>query len=176
MTRLAGLLLVLGLNAGCRADETSKANQNVEASKALLEESKQLETEARKYQAETSRATTPEALKESATRCAASFQLAIEKYDEAARLTKEAAGFKVSKVFAEYLDLKSQQFAKYSAATNVSARACRSMTETGTTEQAIAGDEADQREWAAIAEEVRVLSERAAEIERQHADQFKPTK
>lgn len=159
--------------AACQMDETEKANKNVEASMALLEESKTLEAEARKQREEANKATTPEALKESATKCVTSFDAAIEKYNAASKLTKEASALKVSTAFSEYLDVKSQQFEKYAAATNVSARACRSMAATGTTEEARSGDEADQKEWAAIAEEVKALSERAARIEREHAEQFK---
>lgn len=165
-------LLVLG----CQLNEQEKANKNVNDANSLYKEAESLAQEAFDLQNAAGVAVVPEEVKDKAGKCTAKFDAAVEKYDQAAKLTRDASGMNVSKLFTEYLEIRASQFAKQSEASAIRNKLCKLMAESGTKEKANADREAIEKESNAASEEAQALSDKAEKIEKDNADQFEAKK
>jgi len=163
-------LLCFSFAVGCEGIDLNKANKNVGEANKLLKEGDEIEQEAGKFLTELDTAENPEKAKASAAKCVTKFEEAVVKYEEAAKLTKTASAMKVTKMFAEYLELKGKQFAKFGDGAVVWQKFCKAVADTGAVTQAdVVKAKADASK---LREEADELGAKAKKIQDDNPDQF----
>ncbi len=160
---LAGVLLV-----GCDTIDTGKANKKVDEANKSLEDGNDLLKKASKVLD----ASLENNALEDVKKCTKSAEEAAEKYEEASKLAKEASELKVHKAFSEYLELKSNAFAKRGEIADTLKKLCKTVADKALPDAVVAVKK-KQETITELVEEADELDAKAAKIQKDNPEQFK---
>jgi len=159
-------LLVGVLCAGCDQIDTDKANKKVDDANKALKEGGELFDEANDHLKATDKGDAAAEGK----KCLKKAEEAGEKFEEAGKLAKDASEMKISKVFSEYLELKSKSFSARGELASTMKKLCKKVGEKSTEVDVVVKLQKDMK---TAQEEFTELDEKAAKIQKDNPKDFK---